>query len=96
MNRLHDDFCKIPMVVSALEDIQLDLMVKLLGTMITFWLDRDEDYPDNMQMWSPSEELKKYHQDLIPVVRQKSIRRCLMLLFSQSGNNAEIYKKSAK
>lgn len=34
MNRLHDDFCKIPKFVSALEDIQLDLMVKLLGTMI--------------------------------------------------------------
>lgn len=34
MKRLHDDFCNIPMAVSALEDIQLDLIVKLLETMM--------------------------------------------------------------
>lgn len=61
---LHDDFCNIPKVVFALEDVQFDLMVKLLETMIKIWFDRDEDEPDNMQMWSPSEELKRYHKEL--------------------------------
>lgn len=32
----------------------------------------------------------------MPVVKQKSIRRCLMLFCSRSGNDAEIHKKSAK
>ena len=64
MKRLHDDFCNIPKVVFALEDVQFDLMVKLLETMINLWFDRDEDEPDNMQMWSPSEELKRYHKEL--------------------------------
>lgn len=64
MKRLHDDFCNIPKVVSALDDVQLDLMVKLLETMINLWFDRDEEEPDNMQMWSPSEELKKYYKEL--------------------------------
>lgn len=32
--------------------------------MIKLWFDRDEHEPDNMQMWIPSEELKKYHKEL--------------------------------
>lgn len=43
MKRLHDDFCYIPKFVSAPEDMQLDLMVKLLETMIKLWFDRDEE-----------------------------------------------------
>lgn len=38
--------------------------MKLLETMINLWFDRDEDEPDNMQMWIPSEQLKKYYKEL--------------------------------
>lgn len=61
---LHDGFCNIPKIVSALEDNQLDIMMKVLETMITLSFDRDEDEPDTMQMWIPSEQLKKCHKEL--------------------------------
>lgn len=63
MKRLHDDFCNIPKIVSAPDDVQIDLMIKLLETMINLWFDRDEEEPDNVQMWVPSEKLKKYHKE---------------------------------
>lgn len=61
---LHDDFCNIPKVVWALEDNQLDIMMKLLEMMLNLWFDCDEDNPGNMQMWIPSEQLKEYYKGL--------------------------------
>jgi hypothetical protein len=62
--RLHDDYCDIPLVVSAAEGLQSDLMLKLLESMINLWFNRDPEDLDNYQMWEVSAELKKRHKEL--------------------------------
>jgi hypothetical protein len=62
--RLHDDFCDIPLVVTPLQEVQSELMITLLNTMIDHWFDRDPDEPNNHQMWIPSVSLKKLHKEL--------------------------------
>jgi hypothetical protein len=62
--RLHDDFCDIPLVIMPLQEVQSELMVALLNTMIDHWFERDPDQPNNHQMWIPSANLKKLHKDL--------------------------------
>lgn len=38
--RLHDDVCSIPLVVPAIEHIQLELMLRVLGAIIDLWFDQ--------------------------------------------------------
>ena len=60
MIRLHDDFCKISLIVPAAEAVQMDLIVKILEMMINFWFDCYKHEPDNIKMWRPSKELRRY------------------------------------
>ena len=62
--RLHDDLCDIPLVIPDVEKTQTTLLMKLLETIIDQWFDRDQDDPNNYQMWTPTEELKKYYKSL--------------------------------
>lgn len=62
--RLYSDFCDVPLIISVGEKIQLGLMLKLIETMIQLWFDRDSENFDNIQMWTPSAELKKFHREL--------------------------------
>lgn len=45
--RLHDDFCDIPVVITPLEEVQSELVVTLLNTMIDHRFVRDPDEPYN-------------------------------------------------
>ncbi|MCJ1348910.1 hypothetical protein MMC31_007143 [Peltigera leucophlebia] len=62
--RLYSDFCDVPLIISVGEKVQLGLMLKLIETMIQLWFDRDSEDFDNIQMWTPSTELKEFHREL--------------------------------
>jgi len=62
--QLYNDFCDIPLVIPDVEQTQTTLMIKLLETIIDLWFDRDQDDPDNYQMWTPTEELKDFYKSL--------------------------------
>ena len=62
--RLYSDFCDVPLIISVGERFQLGLMLKLIETIIKLWFDRDPEDFDNVQMWTPSAELKKFHREL--------------------------------
>lgn len=42
----------------------MELMIRLLEAMIKLYFDRNKYEPDKYQMWSPSQELKRYHREL--------------------------------
>lgn len=62
--RLYSDFCGVPLIISVGEKVQLGLMLNLIETMIQLWFDRDSEDFDNIQMWTPSAELKEFHREL--------------------------------
>lgn len=62
--RLYSDFCDVPLIISVGEKIQLGVMLKLIESMIQLWFDRDPEDFDNVQMWTPSAELKEFHREL--------------------------------
>jgi hypothetical protein len=62
--RLYNDFCDIPRVISAVEGLQAKVMSTLLQGMIDRWFIPDEDDPDNIQLWTPTEELRARYKEL--------------------------------
>lgn len=62
--RPYSDFCDVPLIISVGEKVQLGLMLNLIETMIQLWFDRDSEDFDNIQMWTPSAELKEFHREL--------------------------------
>lgn len=62
--RLYSDFCDVPLIISVREKVQLGLRLKLIETMIQLWFDSDSEDFNNIQMWTPSAELKEFHREL--------------------------------
>ncbi|KAI9769444.1 MAG: hypothetical protein M1839_003658 [Geoglossum umbratile] len=62
--QLNDDFCNIPLIIPDVEKTQTALMMRLLETIINEWFNRDQDEPDNYQLWTPTEKLITYYKSL--------------------------------
>jgi hypothetical protein len=62
--RLHDDYCDIPRLISPLEDMPSSLMLHLLEVIIDLWFERDSDYPEEYEAWSPKNTLRQLRDEL--------------------------------
>ena len=55
--RLYDDFCDVPRVVPAADASTARILSYLIEDMINRWFIRDQEFPDNIQMWVPTGRL---------------------------------------
>lgn len=85
---LYDDFCSIPLAVPATGLIQLELMLKVLGTIINLWFDQDTRDSDNYRMWTQSANLKDLRKELVGITPYKES--------SDFGHYCRINKKAVR
>lgn len=96
--RLHDDFCDIPLLISADDANLIELMQHLVETIIDLLFDCDETEPDNYQMWAPTKELKDRHKQLragnsAPIAIQKDMNTEITKRVRQRLREAEEQKE---
>lgn len=51
---LYNDCCDIPLIIPAEDASLVELLQHLIETTIDLYFDRDEDQPDNFQLWTPT------------------------------------------
>ena len=57
-DRLYNDYCDVPRIISRLDFDEANFMSRVLIGIIDWWFVTNDDEPDNVKLWEPTEELK--------------------------------------
>lgn len=66
---LHDDLCDVRIIIASEHVFVSDMIVRVIEALVDLWFDRDLKEPENYQLWTATEELRRRRGEFVTADR---------------------------